>query len=295
VALSALSTGTLPATRDSRDRSPQGHYPLRYWLSSALATLLVVATVAGLFIPGLYRDTPDWVAQTQATDLVTLAVAVPVLVMSLVLATRGSLRAEVIWLGALGYILYMYVIYAFDVAFNPLFPVYVAALSLSIWSLAALLMHVDLAVVRAHCRERLPVRAIALYLLIVAALFFMAWMKDIVPAVIGNSTPASLEKTRQLTNPVEVLDLSILLPLCVLSGVLLWQHRPWGYLLAGVALTTMTIIGLSIVVDMVFEHHTDPMLSLGMVPLFAAVTLIGLGLLAIYLRNLRLDCRLGSH
>jgi hypothetical protein len=254
-------------------------------LSAALTILLVAASAGGLFIPGLYRDPPDWIAQTRATDLVTLAVTVPGLAASMVLAARGSLAAQVTWLGMLGYSLYMYMVYAFDVAFNPLFLVYVAALALSMWSLVALLTRIDPEALRARRGPGLPVRTIALYLLLVAALFFMAWMKDIVPAILGNTTPTSLKGMQVPTNPVEVLDLSMLLPFSALSGIWLWRGRPWGHLLAGIALTTMTIVGVSIVADMVFEHLTDPTLSLTMAPLFAAITLLGVGLLVAYLRN----------
>ena len=117
----------------------------------------------------------------------------------------------------------------------------------------------------------------------------MAWMKDIVPAIVGHATPLSLAYTSQPTNPVEVLDLSLLLPLPVLSGVWLWNCRPWGYLLAGMSLTTITMVGASGVIDFVFEHNADPMVSLALAPLFAAVTLIGLWLLALYFHARHLE------
>ncbi len=284
--LSVLPTRTPAASRGSAAPLAEGLRPLPYWLSGGLALLLVVASAAGLFIPGLYRDSPDWVAQTRATDLVTLVVAVPALLAALVLAARGSLRAQVVWLGVVGHILYMYVIYAFDVAFNPLFLVYVAALSLAVWSLVALLVRIDPRAVGARHGPGLPVRTISLYLIGVAALFALTWLKDIVPAIMGNTTPASLARTAQVTNPVEVLDLSLFLPFAVLSGIWLWQQRPWGDVLAGMALTTMTLVGLSVIVDMVFERLADPTVSLSMAPVFAVVTLVGLGLLVRYLRTL---------
>lgn len=271
----------------SIDPAPERRVPaVAYWLSGGLAALLVFASAAGLFVPGLYHDTPDWVAQTRATDLVTLALAVPALVAALFLAARGSLRARIVWLGVLGYALYMYAIYAFAVAFNGLFLVYVAVLALSAWSLVALLTRLDPDDARPRSEPSLIVQAVALYLLVVAALFFLTWMRDIVPALVNHTAPASLAKTRQPTNPVEVLDLSLLLPLAVLTGLWLWRRRPWGYLLAGVTLTTMTLVGASVVVDMAFERAADPTVSLAMAPPFAVITLVGLALLVVYLRNL---------
>lgn len=113
----------------------------------------------------------------------------------------------------------------------------------------------------------------------------LTWMKDIVPALVSPTAPASLAKTRQPTNPVEVLDLSLLLPLAVFAGLRLWLRRPWGYPLAGATLTTMTLVGASVVVDMAFERAADPTVSLAMAPPFAVITLAGLALLVVYLRN----------
>jgi hypothetical protein len=284
---SAIATPCSSPPRGSAGTSPAGRDPLPYWLSGGLNILLVVASAAGLFIPGLYRDTPNWIAQTRGTDLVTLVVAIPALAASLILAVRGSPRAQVIWLGVLGYVLYMYVIYAFDVAFNPLFLVYVAALSLSLWSLITVLLRTNRDDPQVRFAPNLPVRSIAGYLLVVAALFCLAWLKDIIPAAVGNSAPAGLHGLKLPTNPVHVLDLSVLLPLAALSGIWLWQRRSWSYLLAGVILTTLTIVGLSIISGTVFTYSQDPKTSLAVVPLLALVTLAGLWLLVGYLRNVR--------
>jgi len=275
--------------------TPERRVPVvAYWLSSALAALLVVASAAGLFVPGLYHDTPDWIAQTRATDLVTLTVAIPALMAAVILAARGSLGARIVWLGVLGYIVYMYAIYAFAVAFNGLFLVYVAALAFAAWSLIALLTRLDPDEARPHGDPSVVVQAVALYLLVVAALFVLTWMKDIVPALVAHTSPLSLAKTRQPTNPVEVLDLSFLLPLATLAGVWLWRRRPWGYPLAGMALTIMTLVGLSVVVDVVFEHLNDRTVSLAIAPLFAAVALVGLVLLAGHLRTLQPEAPRGQ-
>jgi len=113
--------------------------------------------------------------------------------------------------------------YGAEVAFTPLFLVYVAALVLAVWSRVALLIRADPDHAYARGAPHLPVRAVALYLRGVATLFFLAWMKDIVPAIVGHTTPLSLAHTRQPTNPVEVLDLSLLLPLAVLAAFWLWR------------------------------------------------------------------------
>lgn len=103
----------------------------------------------------------------------------------------------------------------------------------------------------------------------------------------ANTTPGSLEGMKIPTNPVHVLDLGFLLPLAALTGIWLWQRRPWSYLLAGILLTKMVLLGVSVVCGVLFEHNADPATSLAVVPLFAVVALVGLWLTVAYLRNLR--------
>lgn len=184
-----MSAGNLDLTLASR-------------LSVALAVLLCITAGSGLFVPGIYRDAPLWAAQARGVNLVDLVIALPTLVFSLLFSTRRSLRARMVWLGVLGYVLYNAMIFAFNVAFNPLFFVYVGLLSLSVFSSIALLSHVDVNGVRARFSLDTPTRTVSGYLMMVAALFFLAWMKDIVPAILGNTTPTTIVDARIPSNPV---------------------------------------------------------------------------------------------
>jgi len=85
------------------------------------AVLLAGTAGAGIFARGLYRDAPDWVLQARAQDAVSLAVVVPVLPIAALRLGR-SRRLQLVWLGALAYLVYAYAIFAFDVGFNALFP-----------------------------------------------------------------------------------------------------------------------------------------------------------------------------
>jgi hypothetical protein len=258
-----------------------------YRLSLALAVVALVASAVGAFFPDIFRDPAMTLGNARGTALVILVVAVPSLVVSMILTARGSLRVQIVWLGALDYVLYNSVFFVFAMTFNVLFLLYVAMFSLASWALIALLVRVDAAGLRAHFAPGIPVRLIAIYLLITAALFAIVWLKDILPALIANTTPAGLEGTKMLTNPVQVLDLSITLPLCVLAGICLWQRRSWGYLLAGILLTMLIIESASIATDQVFGHLHDPAASLGAVPVFVVLTLVGLVPTVALLHNLR--------
>jgi hypothetical protein len=87
-------------------------------LSICIAILAAIAALGGLLLPGLYRDNPFVTAVWKGNDLVTLAVAVPLLAAAMVFSMRGSVRAFLIWMGMLDFMLYNYAFYLFAAAFN---------------------------------------------------------------------------------------------------------------------------------------------------------------------------------
>jgi len=264
-------------------------FTLAYWLSGTLAVLALVASAVGVFYPAVFRDTAVTSGNARGTDLVIMAVALPALVVAMGLTARGSLRAQIVWLGALGYILYNAIFFAFAVAFNPLFLVYIAVLSLALWSLVALLMALDVAGLRAHFTEHLPIRTIALYLILTTALFALTWLRDIVPALVNNTAPASLHGTMMLTNPFQVVDFAAGFPLTILAAVWLWQRKAWGYVLAGLFLVYGVIEAISVATDQFFGHLSDPTQSAMMTPVFAVIAVIAVIPAVLYFRCLRRD------
>lgn len=83
---------------------------------SALIVLLAVPThVIGLLAPLIYRDPAVLLPQNRGTDLVTLAIPIPLLAVTALAVQRGSARSRPLWLGALGYLVYAYGMYAMAV------------------------------------------------------------------------------------------------------------------------------------------------------------------------------------
>ena len=114
-------------------------------LSERLAALAgIVAAIASIagFIPGLYRDRPVIIAQSHGFDLGNL-IAVVILGIGVAWSARGSARGRVVTIGALGYLLYSYVTYAFVIVLNPATLLYIAVLGLGGWSFFTGLARLD--------------------------------------------------------------------------------------------------------------------------------------------------------
>ncbi len=45
---------------------------------------------------------------------------------------------------------------------------------------------------------------------------------------------------------IQAMDLGVIVPVCILSGVLLLRRHPWGYLLASVGLLKFLTLGIAV-------------------------------------------------
>ena len=185
---------------------------------AVFATMLAAfAAAAGLVVTGLYRDAPNWVQQARGTDLATLFIAVPVLVVGLWTAARGSAAGRLSVVAGLLYLVYNYAIFAFSVAMNPLTAVHFAIFGLSLWSLVLCAQ----AAVDASgaATERLNRRASAGVLIAVAGMFGLLWLSQIAATTMTGTLAPDLVLAGISSNPVYALDLAFFLPLCALAGI----------------------------------------------------------------------------
>ena len=257
------------------------------WLTAPIAVLAGIAAGAGFFIDDLYRDTPLNAAQAVGQDLITLVVALPVLVFGAILAVRGSRRAHLVWLGALVYLVYTYATYALAIQFNPLFLVYVALLGCSLYALIGGLATTDFAGIKARFSRGTPVKAVSIFLAIVAVLFYFVWLSEDVPALLAGEVPQGVIDSEAPTDVVHVLDMAWILPAMALTAIWLWRGRAPGYALAGLLLSFLSLLVLAIMSMIVFEVLYGLAVGVAAVFVFGSVFAISLGMLVWYLRGMR--------
>ncbi|TAJ99917.1 MAG: hypothetical protein EPO36_10440 [Chloroflexota bacterium] len=260
-----------------------------YILSIAALLDAAVTSAASLLFRDVLRGPEVGIGSLQGTALVVLVVAVPVLAASMLLAERGSARALLTWIGALVYIAYQGVLFLFATPFNAFFFLYVAMLSLPVWSLLALLSRLPVQAIADRFDPRTHLRVFAGYLAVSMGLFVLMWLRATVPAVLSTEPPAFLEGTGMTTGPGQILDLGFFAPLVALTAVLAWRRRPWAYILIGGQLVMLAIESASIGVDQWFGHEADPtstLVSVDVVPVFAILTVIGVAAASAFLASM---------
>jgi hypothetical protein len=246
--------------------------------------LLAVAAGGGLFASGLYQGNTAFAATAfRGTDLVSLAVGLPVLAGSLWLASRGSLRALLVWLGALAYVAYTY-LYTFAIAWNRLFLAYVALLSLSLFTLAHALTVLDATELAGRFSDRTPVRGVSTFLWVIGGMLGLMELAQVVPALLAGQVPDVVLKSGHPTGVIYTLDLGLVVPPMLLAGHWVRQRRPFGYVAAAILLVKGVTVGLGLLASNLFKYldngGTDG-------PLLGLWALIALGSLVVLLRYLR--------
>ena len=199
---------------------------------------------------GLYReDSISIVAQGTAQDIITLVIGIPLLIVSLRMLLKGSLKGRLLLTGTLGYFLYTYISYVFLWMYNPMFIVYVILMSASFFAFTLSIISVDINNLSSAFNRKLPVKFLGGFQIFFATALLLLWMGKIIPTFKNGTVPVGLEHYTTLV--IQGLDLGFIVPIALLSGVLLIKRKPFGYLVSsviiikgftmGAALTTMII------------------------------------------------------
>ena len=234
-----------------------------------------------------YFDTVSAAAQMQANDLITLVIGLPLLIVATWLAFRGSLRGRLLLTGTLGFFLYTYMSMSMLAAYNSLFLIYVALFGLSLYAFILSMLSFDLADLPQHFSPGLPRGWIAGVLFAMGGFLFLAWMGRIIPPLLQNTTPA-LENTTTLV--IQAMDLVLIMPLAILSGILLLRRTAWGYLLASVTVLkglTMTLAVSTMGINMALNGVPD---SSVLLIIFLILTFLNLFSAVLLLKNVN-DCQ----
>ena len=235
-----------PIKRLIMNRKETGRFIL--WVSVPLALLVAVTAGAGLFwAPTYAQETPLWAMEGIGGDGVNLLLVVPVLLVSAIKAQRGSVAARLVWMGVLLYLLYSFVLYTFAVHFNPLFLVYCAVLGFSFYAVVGSVPELPVEEISQSYVSRTPVKTVALVFFLIAAVTAAGWLREIIPALLAGRVPQSARDAVLLTNPVHVLDLSLLLPGLVITAILLLRRKSVAFVLAPALIAFLILMSCELV------------------------------------------------
>ena len=226
-------------------------------LSSLIFLLVLVATATGIFYQtpgapieyttvrgeqaviqgsGLYRYDPAWFAREGVIwDVINLVIGLPLFGIAIYLSQKNSIRGRLLLGGLLFYFFYVYILATTGYALNRMFIVYVAIFALSGVAFFLNLHGIDVAHLPLHVSARFPRRLFIGFTFIMGSVLVFLWLGRIIPIMVNDRFPPEIAGLTTLVS--QGVDLGIVVPLLLSTGILLWRRSPWGYLLAGISLS----------------------------------------------------------
>jgi hypothetical protein len=225
---------------------------------------------------GLYKDMSAEVApQGIAQDYVTLFIAIPLLILSFFKAREGSLKGRYLFAGTIGYFLVTYLFYTVMGMYNVMFLTYVILMGASFYSFILIILSFDTNALQNSFKPSTPVKFTGGFLVFNSIVIGLMWLSIVIPPLLdGTIIPLQVEHYTTLI--VQGLDLGILLPAGLISGVLLIRKKPSGYLLAPVFFVflslLMTALSAKIIAMKILDYNVVP--AIFIIPAFNVITII---------------------
>jgi hypothetical protein len=259
------------------------------WVLSALTLVATAAaTITALALPELLHGPAVMVGSMRGTALVVLVLAVPIVILALAAARRGSLLGVVGWIGGIGFITYQGWMFLFAIPFNGLFLIYLAMFAFSFWAFVILLIGVRADGYAAAFAAALPARLLAGWMVASCLAFYALWLKNVVPASFDSLAPAFLAGSGMVTPTNYVLDMALFLPFTIAVARALWRRTPWGLVVGGAMLLVLVLESVAIAADQWLGAAADPgspVASAAMTPAFLVVAAIGAAAFALWHRG----------
>lgn len=234
---------------------------------------------------GLYQHmSADVAIQGIAQDYITLFLAIPLLLLSLFWARKGSLKGRFILAGILGYIFLTYLFYMNMAMFNSLFLVYVSLTGLTFFALVLTLLSININQLPQVFNQPLPTKFIGGFLIFNASIIALLWLSVVVPPLIDKTiVPLSVQHYTTLT--VQAFDLSLFLPISFVSGLLLIRKHKFGFLMAPVYLVFLSLLMTALIAKIV----AMALAGVNVVPaivIIPCIALVSVGCAFILIRNI---------
>jgi hypothetical protein len=198
---------------------------------------MTAASVAGLQNRGAIYPTDELIRSFVPNDMVNLLIGLPILLGSMWLAWRGKLVGLLCWTGALFFVSYNYIAYAFAMPLNWAFLLHLVLVALSVYTLIGLIADIDGSLVQQRLRGAVPERFAGGVLAGLGFLFLLRVIGVLVNAI---TSGVPLAETELAVNIADFLTT----PAWVIGGILLWRRNAFGY---------VTVLGLLFQGSMLFS------------------------------------------
>lgn len=214
---------TMTIHRAANPPLPLRHTIAPVYIASGLAAIIALGvSIAGLISPASIYPTPDLRRDLVSLDLVDLVAGLPVLLLSIWLASRGWLVGLLAWPGALFFALYIHLIHLFALPYSAAYLLHLTLVALGSYTVIALVASIDSWSVRDRLAGAVPEQLAGILLAGQGLLNFIWVAAALVLPLIGGTSASAAEIANHITD-------ILVTPAWMIGGILLWRHRALGY------------------------------------------------------------------
>jgi len=232
--------------------------------------------IVEIYGKGLYQHmSADVAIQGIAQDCITLFIAIPLLVISLIGYRKKSTRARFILAGTLGYFLVTYLFYTAMGMYNIMFLAYISLLGLSFFGFFLVLNQLSKLNIFEIFSSKTPYKFVGWFLIVNSILIALLWLNIILPPLF-DGTIYPLELNHYTTLIVQGFDLGLLLPACFVSACLLIKCRSAGYLYSTtyVIFLSFLMTALSAKIVAMAMDNVNVIPAIFIIPLINIITIV---------------------
>ena len=212
------------------------------------------------------------------------------LIAALFLARKGSLKGRFLLTGVLGYFFVTYLFYLVMGMYNRLFLAYAFLMGTSFFAFTLAVLSFAVNKLPELFKRNTPVKFTGGFLVFESFLIAFLWLSIVVPPLInGELYPQQVEHYTTLI--VQGMDLGLLLPIAIVSGILLIRKNTFGYLFGPIYFVflsmLMTALTAKVIAMGISGYNIIPVIFI--IPTFAVVSILCSVLLIKNVKNLQVE------
>jgi len=252
-----------------------------------LSLLALYASLAGVLDKSLYTEvfltgslSKSLISGSLAQDTISIPLSLILVFLSLLFLKHPGYKTFIAILGLTGYFFYGYGLYVMQGQYTSIYLIYLLIFGLSLYSIIwGLISFKPDAVKQTRLSGALRI-SISIFLIVILLILIPVWLLRITPDITKH-IPGD-------TYAVFVLDLCVVFPAFGIIAAQLLQNKPFGNILAGVALFKTLTICLSVAFGEWFVPFREGFQAdYSMIAIFGALTLFSFALGVLYLLNLK--------
>ena len=228
---------------------------------------------------GIYKNDSYFMAPIfKGTDCTILFLAVPLLIIALIMDIKNkNIKTRLFLTAIVALFVYYSASIALGVVYNALHLIYIALFSCSLY--AFILGFMLLKKYTIKFSVKIYTNGLKIFLVFCGLSLFVAWLPDIVISLMNKKSLELIEiYTTQITY---VLDMAIISPLMFICLYNLNKRNNYGYILLGIILNMLLMVGIMVIIQAVFQIMAGINL-----PIEAIITKVGifvvLAIVAVY-------------